>query len=133
MKHFSIHELTRSRIAERQNIDNTPPPQAVTHLQQLVEHILDPLREAWGNPIVVNSGYRCPKLNKAVGGAPHSQHMKGQAADITTGSQQGNRRLYTLLRQLNLPIDQAINEHDFSWLHVSFGPRHRRQYFAINN
>ena len=69
MKYFSIKELTRSTTARRLGIDNTPPASAVIALHQLVDHVLDPLREAWGGPIRVNSGYRCPQLNKAVSGA----------------------------------------------------------------
>lgn len=131
MKHFTINELTRSATAQRLGIDNTPPAEALAHLEALVEHVLDPLREAWGGPIHVNSGYRCRALNKAVGGAAGSQHMRGEAADITVGSRLDNARLYRLLQQLDLPVDQAINERDFAWIHVSYGPRHRRQYLAL--
>ena len=131
MKYFTIAELTRSTTAQLRGIDNTPSQQVIDNLTALVENVLDPLRQAWGAPIHVNSGYRCPALNKAVGGVPASQHMLGQAADITAGSRAKNQSLYRLLRQLQLPVDQAINEHDFSWLHVSYGPRHRRSYFAF--
>ena len=131
MKYFTIEELTRSTTARLRGIDNSPSQQVIDNLTALVDNVLDPLREAWGKPIAVNSGYRCRALNKAVGGVPASQHMLGQAADITAGSRAKNQSLYRLLRQLNLPVDQAINEHDFSWLHVSYGPRHRRSYFAI--
>lgn len=131
MKHFTINELTRSVTAQRLGIDNTPPAEALAHLEALVEHVLDPLREAWGGPIHVNSGYRCRALNKAVGGAAGSQHMRGEAADITVGSRLDNARLYRLLQQLDLPVDQAINERDFAWIHVSYGPRHRREYLAL--
>ena len=131
MKHFTLNELTRSTTATLQGIDNTPPAEAVHRLELLVEHVLDPLREAWGKPIHVSSGYRCPALNKAVGGAPASQHMRGEAADISVGNPADNRRLYHLLHTLKLPVDQAINEYDFSWIHVSYGPRMRRQYIAI--
>ena len=131
MKYFTIAELTHSTTAQLRGIDNTPSQQVINNLTALVDNVLDPLREAWGAPIHVNSGYRCPALNKAVGGVPASQHMAGEAADITAGSRAKNQRLYKLLRELNLPIDQAINEHDFSWIHVSYGPRHRRRYFAI--
>ena len=131
MKHFTIEELTRSTTAQLRNIDNTPSPQVIASLTALIDNILDPLRKAWGKPIRVNSGYRCPALNKAVGGVPTSQHMRGEAADITGGTPQANRQLYSLLRRLNLPVDQAINEHDFAWIHVSYGPRHRRHFFAI--
>ena len=129
MKHFTLDELTRSATARRLGIDNTPTRQATANLKQLVANILDPLRETYGAPIYVNSGYRCPVLNRAVGGSASSQHLTGEAADITAGSKAGNRRLYELLR--NLPVDQAINEHNFTWLHVSYGPRHRRSFFAL--
>ena len=132
MKHFTLTELTRSATARRLGIDNTPPQEAVTALAQLVDNVLDPLREAWGAPLYVTSGYRCPALNRAVGGVPHSQHILGQAADVTTGTIDGNRRLWQLLQSLKLPVDQVINEHGFRWLHISYGPRNRRHFFAIN-
>ena len=122
MKYFTIRELTRSNTARRLGINNTPPPSAVTALHALVDDVLDPLREAWGGPIRVNSGYRCPELNQAVGGTPGSQHQRGEAADITVGSRSGNRRLLALIRRLDLPVDQCIDEKDCRWIHVS----HRR-------
>ena len=133
MKYFTFKELIRSTTAELRGIDNTPSQQVIDNLRALVENVLDPLREAWGAPIHVNSGYRCAALNKAVGGVPTSQHILGEAADITVGTRAKNQRLYALLRQLDLPVDQAINEHDFRWIHVSYGPRHRRRYFAIRS
>lgn len=131
MKHFTIEELTRSATAEARGIDNTPPPTAVAALNALVDKVLDPLREAWGAPIKITSGYRSSELNRAVGGVAHSQHTLGEAADINLGSAKQNAQLWALLRTLDLPIDQAINEHDFQWIHVSCGPRNRRRYFAI--
>ena len=127
-----MQELTRSNTARKLGIDNTPPQHAIDNLHALVEYVLDPLREAWHSPIMVTSGYRCPALNHAVGGVPRSQHTLGQAADVTVGSQAGNKRLYALFQALHLPIDQAINEYGFQWLHLSYGPRHRRHYFEIN-
>lgn len=131
MKYFTLNELTRSTTARLNGIDNTPSHQVIDNLTALVDNVLDPLREAWGKPIHVNSGYRCKALNTAVGGVPASQHMLGEAADITAGSREANRQLYSLMRQLKLPVDQAINEYDFRWIHVSYGPRHRHHYFAI--
>ncbi len=128
MKHFTLRELTASATAERLGIDNAPTAQAVANLQRLVEHVLDPLREAYGKPIYVNSGYRCAELNRAVGGVATSQHLAGEAADITGGNQRENRRLHELIKRLKLPVDQVINEHDFTWLHVSYSPRHRRKF-----
>jgi uncharacterized protein YcbK (DUF882 family) len=71
----------------------------------LIDRILDPLREKYGKPIIVNSGYRCPKLNKCVGGVSTSQHVKGQAADITGKSAIENKKLFNLIIDLDLPYD----------------------------
>ena len=131
MKYFTIKELTCSTTARLRDIDNTPSQQVIENLTKLIENVLDPLRDAWGKPIHVNSGYRCPALNKEVSGAPSSQHMKGEAADITAGNRTDNRKLYSLIKKLDLPVDQVINEYDFRWIHVSYGPRNRRHYFAI--
>ena len=132
MKHFTIQELTRSATARQLGIDNTPPDSAVTALHELVAAVLDPLREAWGGPIWVNSGYRCPELNRIVGGAPNSQHQRGEAADITVGSQDDNRRLLALIKQLDLPVDQCIDEKDCRWIHVSHRKdRNRRLYMKF--
>ena len=70
MKYFTIAELCRSTTADNKCIDNTPAPEIREKLQTLIEELLDPIREAWGKPIRVNSGYRCPALNQAVRGAP---------------------------------------------------------------
>jgi len=123
MKYFTIQELTASETARQLGIDNTPPPATIVALTMLTEQVLDPLREAWGSPIKVNSGYRCKRLNTAVHGAPCSQHLRGEAADITVGAPASNRLLLKLLRQLNLPVDQVIDEHGCQWLHVSHTSR----------
>ena len=132
MKYFTIAELTRSDTARRLGIDNKPPASAVKALTVLVDEVLDPLREAWGGPIRVNSGYRCPELNKAVGGTPTSQHQRGEAADITVGSRSGNRRLLALIKRQNLPVDQCIDEKGCRWIHVSHRRgRNRRMYMKF--
>jgi len=129
MKYFTINEMTKSATAQRKGIDNTPSAEVKRSLTALVDKILDPLREAYGKPIIVTSGYRCLKLNKAVGGAASSQHVKGEAADIRSVSDrpEDNKRLFDLIRELKLPFDQLINEYGYDWVHVSFGARHRRQ------
>lgn len=131
MKFFSITEFERSDAARRAGIDNTAPDDVKNNITLLVDNILDPLRQAWGKPIYVNSGYRCPKLNRAVGGVPTSQHVIGQAADITTGNILDNARLFQMIQDLKLPYDQLINESDFIWLHISYSPRHRRQILKL--
>lgn len=134
MKYFTIQELTISNTAQRKGIDNTPDQKAAAALTALVTNVLDPLREAWGRPIVVNSGYRCPKLNRAVGGVARSQHTKGEAADIRTLSNRRweNEQLFKLIVQLKLPFDQLIDEHGYSWIHVSYSEgKNRRQVLHV--
>lgn len=127
MKYFTIKELCNSSTAIKRNINNEPNSQIINNLNDLVNNILDPLREAYGKPINVNSGYRSPELNKAINGAKTSQHMKGQAADITAGSKDSNKKLFDLIQDLQLPYDQLIDEQNFSWVHVSYSKNPRKQ------
>lgn len=124
MTYFSIDELTRSATAEARRIDNTPSEEVKKNLGDLVFHILDPLRAAYGKPIKVNSGYRSPALNKAVGGVATSDHLTGRAADIvgTPNTKAENRKIYELCKKMDLPYRQLINEKGFSWVHVSYNP-----------
>lgn len=98
--YFSIGELSQSATAERLAIDNTPPHAARTMLTILVEQLLDPIRRRYGAPIIVTSGYRCPALNTAVGGALNSHHIVGCAADVTTGSIEQNKQLFALIIEM---------------------------------
>ena len=132
MVYFTINELCYSATAQANGINNTPNAAQRNALTALVDTVLDPLRRAWGKPILVNSGYRCPALNKAVGGVASSQHLRGEAADITTGSPQSNKQLYDLAISLRLPIDQLIGERGYTWLHISHKASgyNRHQYWA---
>ena len=132
-KYFSIAELTKSETANKRKIDNKPTKEVENCLNQLIDNILDPLRKAYGQPIIVSSGYRCPELNKVVGGTRTSQHILGQAADIRTkfNSKESNKQLFELIKQLKLPFDQLINEYNYSWVHVSYSNRNRRQILNI--
>ena len=132
-KYFSIAELTKSETANKRKINNKPTKEVENCLNQLIDNILDPLRKAYGQPIIVSSGYSCPELNKAVGGARTSQHTLGQAADIhtTSNSKESNKQLFELIKQLKLPFDQLINEYNYSWIHVSYSNRNRRQILNI--
>jgi uncharacterized protein YcbK (DUF882 family) len=127
MKYFTIKELCRSSTATQKGIDNTPNSEIITNLTQLVEYILDPLREKYGKPIYVNSGYRSELLNKIVGGSKNSSHKKGLAADITVKSKTLNKKLFDLIIELDLPFDQLIDEKMFSYIHVSFSKNPRKQ------
>jgi len=138
-EHFTLEEFVRSRKAQARGINNNPSAEAVEWMKKLCQQILEPARLAWGQPIFVNSGYRSSKLNSSVGGAPNSQHRLGQAADIVADLSLLNYDLGQLIIQLNLPFDQLIFEdyyveyvagkpqHRCRWIHVSYGPRNRRQ------
>lgn len=123
-KYFTVDELICSETARRLDIDNTPSPKATERLETLATRLLDPVRELWSAPLRINSGYRCQALNAAVGGAARSQHLAGEAADITTGSQKGNRRLFEMIVEADispaLEFDQLIDESNYLWLHLSY-------------
>lgn len=124
MKHFTIDELCRSATAQRQSIDNTPTPEIRAKLQTLIEELLDPIRTAWGAPISINSGYRSPALNKAVGGVATSQHQKGEAADLSAGDPAKNRVLFDKIAEMQtagkIAFDQLIDESHYRWVHISY-------------
>lgn len=121
-KYFTINELCHSDTAIAHKLDNSCKPEYQHNLEALITNVLDPLREAYGKPIKVNSGYRCMSLNKILGGVHNSEHLKGMAADITGGSKEENKKLFDLIQQLNLPFRQLIDEKNFSWVHVSYNP-----------
>lgn len=123
---FTKSELTHSDTARIRGIDNTPTPEASAALDALMWNVLDPIRRMWGKPIIVNSGYRCPKLNAAIGGSATSQHMKGEAADITAGDPTKNKELFDMIAQSAIPFDQLIDEKNYCWIHVSYRPNGRR-------
>lgn len=127
MKYFTIKELCKSATASQKGINNSPNSEVIKNLELLVANVLDPLREKYGKPITVNGAYRCPELNKAVGGSKTSQHMTGQAADITVGSPDSNKKLFNLIIEMDLPFDQLIDEKNFRWIHVSYSNKHRKQ------
>lgn len=127
MKYFTIKELTNSYTAIANNIDNTPTKEALESLTYLVDNLLDPIREDWKGPITITSGYRSIKLNEKTGGVATSQHMKGEAVDITTGNKEDNKKLFDLISNSKLKFDQLIDEKDYRWLHVSLKKSNNRQ------
>ena len=132
MKYFTIAELCRSNPADKFLIDNKCTKEQAANMMALVNNVLDPLREAYGKPIRVNSGFRCEKLNKKVGGSKTSDHLHGMAADITAGIPKENKRLFYLIQELGLPFKQLIDEKGFSWVHVSYDANNlKRQILAL--
>ncbi len=138
MEYFTLNELCRSNTAQHYGITNKPDAQAVRNLNALVDHVLDPLRRQFGKPIYVNSGYRCPQLNKLVGGSVRSQHMRGEAADIRAQDMAALTNLVIEMRRKGrLLADQIILEkidgkHVPLWIHISFVTRREnRNQFII--
>jgi len=139
-ENFSLQELIKSQTALRKGINNKPAsPDIVVNLQTLCEKVLQPVRDHFGKPVTVNSGYRCPKLNKAIGSSSKSQHTKGLAADIEIPGV-SNKELAEYIES-NLPFDQLILEFyngvdpSSGWVHVSYidDTSNRKQTLTINS
>ena len=112
-KYFNLDEFTNSTTAKKHHIDNSLPNELYDNAECLLTH-LDRIRERYGKPIYINSGYRCPKLNKLVGGKPNSQHTKAQAVDL-----RWDNDLWNLIVN-EFDFDQLINECNGSWIHLSY-------------
>ena len=125
-ENFSLAEMIKSETALRQNLDNTPGDAEIENLRQLCVNILQPLRDAYGRGIKVNSGFRHPNVNAAVGGSRTSDHCRGQAADIEIPGIPN----YDLAKYIseNFWFTQVILEFytpgipDSGWVHVSYNP-----------
>jgi hypothetical protein len=125
-KNFTLSELTKSETALRKNIANTPSRDTINNLHELVTHVLQPIREHYGKPVKISSGYRSGALNKVIGGSKTSDHTKGYAADIEVPEVSN----YDLAKwiQNNLKFTQLILEFytlgvaDSGWVHVSYDP-----------
>ena len=126
MKYFKIDELTHSLTAKAHSIPNVPTAEAEANLARLATKVLDPIRERWQSPIYINSGYRCPLLNRKVGGVENSYHTRGMAADITAKSVFYNTALYTEIRILHakglIPITECYMERQGLYIHVAYDP-----------
>jgi uncharacterized protein YcbK (DUF882 family) len=131
-EHFKLWEFVTSQTAARHGINNTPPNAVADRLSILCQQILEPARQAVG-PLRISSGYRCPALNKAVGGSKTSAHMQGYAADVIPLS--ASKLEFANWIKFNCKFDQIILEYGTpsnpSWIHVSCDPKGRRQFFRI--
>lgn len=135
--HFTMKEMTQSATALDLNIDNTPNSEQAENLRQLCRHVLEPLRQRFG-VIRITSGFRCEQLNKAVHGAPNSQHLRGEAADIHLSNTEVGEKMFNYIKN-NIPFDQLLFEHPMHngcfWLHVSYVNNrrpNRKQALRIN-
>lgn len=126
-KNFSLKEM----LVTSTGIPNVPSDKEIENMKTLAVKILQPLREYMNRPVIITSGYRSYEVNKAVKGSKTSQHMKGEAADISAGNRTLNKKMYEFIRD-NLEFDQLI-EYDYRWIHVSYTTEHtnRKQELVI--
>jgi len=125
-KNFTLEELTVTSV----DADNTPNETQIANLKRLVDNVLQPLRDIYGKPIKINSGFRSIEVNKKVGGSLTSSHCNGEAADLDC---EDNALLFSIIREA-LPFDQVINENNYSWIHVSFREgKNRNQALEMKN
>jgi hypothetical protein len=133
--HFTLAEFTRSQMASRKGIDNTPPEFVVENLRRLCLRVLEPLRAAVGRPLRISSGYRCPALNLVVGGSRTGSHPLGEAADLECPGVDNLKLAHTLRGLVDVDIDQVILEFyvdgnpSSGWLHVSHREHGNRDEF----
>lgn len=122
-KNFTLSELTYSSTANANKVNNTPDRWELENLKKLCNEVLQPIRDKWDDSIFINSGFRNPIVNRLVKGSTSSQHLKGQAADITVGSKSRNKKLFDRIVQMieneEIQVGQLIDEKDYSWIHIS--------------
>ena len=123
-EHISNRESVYSRTAQRLDINNTPTKQHEENMVKVAEEVFEPLRTYVNGPIKINSFYRSPELNKAIGGSSKSQHCQGQAIDLDdTFGRATNAEMYEFIKE-NLDFDQMIwefgDDDNPDWVHVSY-------------
>lgn len=127
---FTWEEMLYSATARANGIDNRPGTSEMVAIERLVKELLQPLRELYGRPIRITSGYRCAALNRLVGGVPASQHLKGEAADCVASNA---TRLVDILMQSGLVFDQAIWYKKRNFIHLSLRSQNNRRKLIIQD
>ena len=130
-KNFTLEELTRSEVALRKGLDNTPDAETIANLSVLALG-LEEVRELLGHPLHINSAYRGPKVNSAVGGSKNSAHMKGYAADFVCPQYGDVTEVCRAIMDSTIAYDQLIHEFN-SWIHISFDPQMRKSQLTIDS
>lgn len=119
-EHLELSEVIRSESAKRNGISNMPTPEHIENFKILATKVFEPVREHFGVPIRISSGYRSAELNKCIGGSATSQHSTGEAIDIDQdGTTITNKQVFDYIKD-NLAFDQLINEFNYAWVHVSY-------------
>ena len=119
-EHLSLSEVIRSESAKRNGISNMPTAEHIENFKILATKVFEPIREHFGVPIRISSGYRSKELNKCVNGSATSQHSSGEAIDIDQDQTTIiNKQVFEYIKD-NLAFDQLINEFNYAWVHVSY-------------
>ena len=121
-KNFTLKELLQSNTADKYKISEqyNPSDLVIHNLELLAKNVLQPLREGLGIPITLNCAYRCKRVNSLIpGSSTTSDHLTGSAADIDLNNKELNKKVFDWIKN-NCEFKQLINEHDYSWIHVSF-------------
>ena len=138
-QNFTLEEMTASATAARLGIDNTPSETVKNNLKRLATEIMQRIRDQWGGPIIVSSGYRSKALNAAVGGSKTSQHVLGQACDFHAANRANNWLLYNLIKNMvrkgEITCGQILWEYGTDknpqWIHVSLPGSHTNQFLKL--
>lgn len=121
-RNITLEELTTSQTATRLKINNTPTPEIIENLKVVAAQV-QKVRDHFGKPLIISSGYRSEKLNSAIGGARNSQHTKGEAIDIQSTTGYTNADIFNYIKN-NLDFDQLIWEYgtrkEPKWVHISY-------------
>jgi zinc D-Ala-D-Ala carboxypeptidase len=130
-KHISLNEAIESPTALRMGIKNVPNELELEAMKYVAENLFEPIRKWYKKPIKINSFFRCIALNKAVKGSASSQHVKGEAIDISGGNKIENKKIFDYIVSSGLDFDQCINEYDFTWVHISLKKSGNRKQVLI--
>ena len=127
-KNFTRAEIEHSNTAKRLDISNEMSDEHLENMQRVIDNLIQPMRNAIG-PIRITSGYRSPKLNKAIGGSSRSQHCKGEALDLQFWKEgkMNNKVIYDWVIDSGIEFDQMINEFDYAWIHISLKSKENRK------
>ena len=127
-KNFTRAEIEHSNTAKRLDISNEMSDEHLENMQRVIDNLIQPMRDAIG-PIRISSGYRSPKLNKAIGGSSRSQHCKGEALDLQFWKEgkMNNKVIYDWVIDSGIQFDQMINEFDYAWIHISLKSKENRK------
>lgn len=124
---FKVEDLCQNSIAEQRGMLNTPTAYQRENMQALIDNVLNPLCEAYGQDIFIDCGFINESLNTIIGKKPNSDHLTGCGVTITTGTRSGNKKLIEVWQKLNMPFDRCVEQDDYSRVFISFRRRSKNR------